>query len=262
MKYKLGILGKDINYSLSPKIHKLFGEELNINLNYEIFDIEKDPIIFIENFFNNGGKGLNITKPYKEIVAQHYSKNQKRSFNTLSAYTDNFSKKKLIKGSSTDGQGFYEDLISKNIQINNKNVVLFGMGGAGMAIADEIGKDCNLFVWNRNTEKYNTFNFDRYKRLDELGDQQIDIVISCVSDIDDYLIELVNRLNLVKSSVMIDVNYDHSSNDAFLKISDSHNIKFYTGEGMLIEQAALSFSKWFGVSPSLKLKERIKNERL
>ena len=44
--------------------------------------------------------------------------------------------------------------------------------------------------------------------------------------------------------------------------SDSHNIKFYTGEGMLIEQAALSFSKWFGVSPSLKLKERIKNERL
>ena len=70
MAHRSGVLGRDISYSLSPKIHKLFAEEAGIDLNYEIYDVEDNPIPFIYNFFKEGGVGLNITKPYKEIVAQ------------------------------------------------------------------------------------------------------------------------------------------------------------------------------------------------
>ena len=42
MAHRSGVLGRDISYSLSPKIHKLFAEEAGIDLNYEIYDIESE----------------------------------------------------------------------------------------------------------------------------------------------------------------------------------------------------------------------------
>ena len=58
MKYKLGVLGKGISYSLSPEIHNSFSKQSNIDIEYKIYDIEKDSLSFIENFFKNGGHGL------------------------------------------------------------------------------------------------------------------------------------------------------------------------------------------------------------
>ena len=51
MKYKLGIVGKDIAYSLSPYIHTSFGKEADIQLTYDIFDLDAGPLEFIEKFF-------------------------------------------------------------------------------------------------------------------------------------------------------------------------------------------------------------------
>ena len=58
--FKLGVLGKDIGYSLSPKIHLAFAKQLNHPIEYLIYDVDKDPISFIRNFFSEGGFGLNI----------------------------------------------------------------------------------------------------------------------------------------------------------------------------------------------------------
>ena len=87
MKYKLGIVGKDIAYSLSPYIHLSFGKEADIQLTYDIFDLDASPLEFIEKFFEEGGTGLNITKPFKEIVAERYSPLGDVSVNTLSLET-------------------------------------------------------------------------------------------------------------------------------------------------------------------------------
>ena len=50
MKYKLGIVGKDNAYSLSPYIHLSFGKEADIQLTYDIFDLDTSPLEFIEKF--------------------------------------------------------------------------------------------------------------------------------------------------------------------------------------------------------------------
>ena len=47
---KLGVLGREISYSLSPEIHNSFAKEHGIDIVYEIFDIPANPIDFIENF--------------------------------------------------------------------------------------------------------------------------------------------------------------------------------------------------------------------
>ena len=128
MKYKLGIVGKDIAYSLSPYIHSSFGKEADIQLTYDIFDLDAGPLEFIEKFFEEGGTGLNITRPFKEIVAERYSSLGDVSINTLSLETKaDPNNNTVIKGTSTDGAGLLEDLISRGINVKNKNVLLLGL---------------------------------------------------------------------------------------------------------------------------------------
>ena len=58
---KLGVIGNKISYSLSPDIHKLFAEQFGIEVDYQIYDLDEDPNLFIKKFFKSGGVGLNVT---------------------------------------------------------------------------------------------------------------------------------------------------------------------------------------------------------
>ena len=102
MKYKLGVLGKGISYSLSPEIHNSFSKQCNIDIEYKIYDIEKDSLSFIENFFKNGGHGLNITQPFKEEVGKFYNEPP----SNILYKSDN-----KIKADSVDAEGLYLSLI-------------------------------------------------------------------------------------------------------------------------------------------------------
>tara|TARA_Y100001935_G_C17226272_1_gene467959 strand:- start:31 stop:819 length:789 start_codon:yes stop_codon:yes gene_type:complete len=262
MIYKLGILGKDIAYSLSPYIHKSFGKEVNIDLTYDVFDINSNPIDFVKGFFEQGGTGLNITKPFKEVVAEKYS-SFNISVNTLSLESKTEANEGfIIKGSSTDGGGFLEDLISRGININNKNVLLLGLGGAGHAIANSLSEICSLHVWNRSKNKYILSNGSYDSKIFDGNKSNYDFVVSCVSALDKKYLELISNINFSPEAYLIDINYKNISNESLYSIAQRKKIKFLNGQGMLVEQAALSFKEWFGVAPSKKIKSKIKNERL
>ena len=63
MAYKLGVLGKDIGYSLSPKIHQEFAKQHNYPIEYLIYDIDKDPVNFV-----HAVSYTHLTLPTKRIV--------------------------------------------------------------------------------------------------------------------------------------------------------------------------------------------------
>lgn len=262
MKHKLGIVGKDIAYSLSPYIHSLFGKEANIQLTYDIFDLDASPLEFIKNFFDEGGTGLNITMPFKEIVAERYSLGD-FSVNTLSLETKaDLNNDPVIKGTSTDGAGLLEDLISRGINVQNKNVLILGLGGAGFAIANFLSQLCTLYVWNRNKNKYNLMDRCPGLNIFEENKTSYDLVISCVSSIDEIYLELISDIKFNNNAHLMDINYRNLSNESIYEIAKNKNINFFDGQGMLVEQAALSFQEWFGSIPSKKIKNKIKNERL
>ena len=48
---KLGVIGSKISYSLSPDIHKLFAKQFGIEVDYQIYDLDEDPNLFIKKFF-------------------------------------------------------------------------------------------------------------------------------------------------------------------------------------------------------------------
>ena len=51
MEYKLGVVGSPIEHSLSPEIHNIFAQELNIKISYEKYLVNAASLVaFVINF--------------------------------------------------------------------------------------------------------------------------------------------------------------------------------------------------------------------
>ena len=103
---KYAVFGNPIEHSMSPLIHAYFAENLGIKLTYDAilgtvgkFELEA------KNFLKMGGKGFNVTLPFKQ-EAYNLAETKSEiaeitgSVNTISL------KDGLIHGDNTDGSGF------------------------------------------------------------------------------------------------------------------------------------------------------------
>ncbi len=154
--FKLGVIGDPVEHSLSPAIHHQFGQQTNIELAYKAYHVKKQELEnFIQAFFKNGGHGLNVTLPHKldcldlaDIVSDEVR--ILGAANTLMLNDE-----KQIVAESTDGKGFIDDCTEKKIQIENKNILIIGAGGASQSIIPSIAykKPNRLMIDNRSKEK-------------------------------------------------------------------------------------------------------------
>ena len=90
---------------------------------------------------------------------------------------------KPINSSSTDGAGLIADLKSKNIETQDKNILIWGMGGAGISILKEFSQNQITFIANRSKEKLSMIH-NSFSNVEEYANQEIDLLIMCVQDID------------------------------------------------------------------------------
>ena len=250
--YKLGVMGKGISYSLSPQIHKEFAKQFGMNIDYQIYDIEDQPLNFVEDFFAKGGHGLNVTKPYKEIFTQ----NLVSGLESINCIYDNGTKR-----TSTDGDGFINDLKSKKIDYTNMNIMVYGLGGASKSILNSIKTSGNLFVANRTEAKteeviMKSQNFKKY------NGENLDLVISCAQKLDLNTTKHFEHLNLSQNTLLYDINYSNQTNKAFSNLSIVSKNNFYNGIGMLVEQASECFKLWFNKTPEVEEIKNKLNERL
>ena len=68
---KLGLLGKDIGYSLSPLLHRCFGETLGIEVEYNLLDLASlklEDESIIEYCRKENYRGINVTIPLKLVM--------------------------------------------------------------------------------------------------------------------------------------------------------------------------------------------------
>ena len=138
---KLGLIGKNIQSSQAPNIHKRLGKLFKIPLNYQIFDLnENDKIQFSDQLLKLKEldfSGVNITFPFKEEVMKYadiinLSSSTVKSSNTL-LFKEN------IFAENTDYTGFlrsYEFHFNKN---KPKKILVLGGGGVGRAITFALG---------------------------------------------------------------------------------------------------------------------------
>ncbi len=264
------VMGNPIAHSKSPRIHTLFAEQTGEAVHYEA--IQVDPGGFsqaVGNFEASGGKGLNITVPFKQEAWELVNERSERAERAGAVNTIKFVDGKLI-GDNTDGIGLVNDLTNNRIAVKGGRVLLMGAGGAARGVLAPLlaQQPAQLVIGNRTAEKAKQLaeEFSNLGQVegcgyDALEGKQFDLVINATAA------SLQGELPPLPDSVLADgaCCYDMmygAEPTAFMQWASRHGAaKVLDGLGMLVEQAAESFYIWRGVRPEDKVGDRKATQR-
>ena len=252
-----GVIGNPISHSRSPKIHHLFAEQLGHQITYT--KIESTVETFkqtVESFFTKGGKGLNITLPFKEAAFALSDSCGQSAENCRAVNTLSFSEDGRIYGESTDGLGLLKDLENNGVYLQGKEVLMLGSGGAARSVIPSLHQQevAGLTLCNRTNEKAIQMreDFIHLRGINVLDGPSLkndyDIVINATSaNLSNEAPEI--NPNVFDGSVCYDMGYTYGDT-FFLNWAKRFNPSVcLQGWGMLVEQAAESFYIWRGVRP-------------
>lgn len=257
---KYAVFGNPIKHSKSPQIHTLFAKQSRQHINYRAVQVELGKFAdAAHRFFKEGGKGLNVTVPFKLDAYQFADQISERArragaINTLALQEDG-----SIYGDNTDGVGLVRD-ISENLawEVNNKRVLLLGAGGAVRGILEPLikKKPGLLLIANRTVEKARELTTDfldladvRACSFDALNGNQFDLVINGTSaGLSGQLPPLPSHL-LSDDGCCYDMSYANGPTPFMRWAAQNAAWAISDGVGMLVEQAAESFCIWRGCRP-------------
>lgn len=252
---KLGLLGSNISYSISPKLHNLIKEEYKLNFNYELVDIKE---IELKEYIDKLKKGIyygyNITIPFKEEVIKHLDVLTPAA-KYINAVNTVYLKDGKVVGDNTDYLGF-EHLLNKVYKINkDDNFYILGSGGAAKACMYVLKENkLNFTVVSRTKKENDSFKIITYGEFYKA--KKIDVLINTTS---------LGNINNPKSPIkkfktkiktIIDLTY----NPLKTKLMELSN-NSYNGLDMLIVQAIYSQNRWFNnININNELIDKIKGE--
>ena len=255
------VFGNPIGHSRSPFIHTHYAKQTGQKLQYKAIEAPIDDFAGATNkFFEKGGKGANVTVPFKEqafaICTQVSDRAQKAgAVNTL-IKTENGE----IHGDNTDGQGLVADLLNNSVVLKDANILLAGAGGASRGVILPIlaQNPKQLVIANRTLEKAQKLATEFAKpnfiasTFEDLAKQSFDVIINATSASLTGNLPAIPRDCLTEQTICYDMVYS-SETTAFNKWAEEQGVaKTIDGLGMLVEQAAESFRLWRDVMPQTK----------
>jgi len=260
---RYAVFGNPIAHSKSPLIHRLFARQTEQNLNYTAELVELDQFASaVSAFVKAGGKGINITVPFKQDAWQLATEKSARAERAGAVNTLIFETDGTIYGDNTDGVGLTNDLmLNHKLTLEDKNILIVGAGGAVRGIIEPLleQKPAELLIANRTKEKavelakiFAKSGAVRGCGLDELKDLSFDIIINGTSaSLKGELPRLPSDI-INKTSCCYDMMYA-SNFTPFMLWANTHGAaKVLDGLGMLVEQAVESFYLWRGIKPETK----------
>lgn len=248
----LAVFGSPIEHSLSPYIHQAFASQHGFKLNYVKIEANSENFIYkLNNFRKKVSIGANITYPLKNIAYSACQEFSEQARKLEAANTLSWKNNKLI-AHNTDGDGFVNDLKSKQIEITNSKIIIIGAGAAAKSIAYSLMKEApkELFIMNRTKNKAKKLASALdigYLTEQEIAKKEFNILInaSAAGLFAECPLSLTQDLS---NTVCYDLSYGGLAK-FFVNYCKNNNVReVYTGEGMLVEQAALSFNIWFNKS--------------
>ena len=268
------VMGNPISHSKSPSIHTLFAEQTQQSVLYTAIHVDLGGFKqAVGNFVASGGKGLNITVPFKQEAWELVSERSERAERAGAVNTIKIENDRLF-GDNTDGVGLVNDLtINHGIELKNKNILLMGAGGAARGVLVPLLKQnpSSLFIVNRTPDRAKDLALDfsdagevQGGGYDAIAELKFDVVINATAaSLHGELPPLPDTL-LNDNASCYDMMYS-AKPTPFMVWATEHNAeKVLDGLGMLVEQAAESFYIWRDVKPETKpvidqLREELKN---
>ncbi|EGQ7665067.1 shikimate dehydrogenase [Vibrio parahaemolyticus] len=267
---RYAVFGNPIGHSKSPFIHTLFARQTNQSLTYTA---ECAPVGgFIEAakaFFADGGKGCNVTLPFKEDAYQFASRLTERAqlagaVNTLKKLDDG-----EIIGDNTDGAGLVQDLLQHQVVLEGAHILIIGAGGAARGVIKPLldQRPASLTITNRTFSKaeqlaelFAAHGPVTAKEMNIIA-EEFDVIINSTSASLSGELPAISSSIFAANSTSYDMMYG-KGDTTFNQWAKQHGAAHaYDGLGMLVGQAAESFMLWRGLRPGAKqiLRELRKN---
>ena len=261
MTDKYAVFGNPIAHSKSPDIHRQFAEQTGQDLSYSRQLVADDGFeAAADAFFAGGGKGLNITVPFKQDAYAYVARTTPRArragaVNTLSLEADG-----TILGDTTDGVGLVSDIINNlGWEVRHKRVLVLGAGGAVRGVLEPLlaQQPQHIVIANRTVDKalqlskgFAEFGYLLGCGFDMLDEQQFDLIINGTSaGLQGDLPPLPDSLIDANSvTACYDMLYG-AKPTPFMQWAAQRGAKVSDGLGMLVGQAAESFALWRGIRP-------------
>lgn len=256
------VFGNPIAHSQSPQIHEQFARRSNQDLTYVRIQPEPDQFsTMLSAFFQMGGKGANITVPFKlEAYAQCQQLTPRAKL--AGAVNTIWQENGHLVGDNTDGVGLVRDLRSQGIELKNKRILIVGAGGASRGIIGPIAQELpsSLIITNRTVGKAeelvvafkeltNYIAVDiRAWPLSQLEQENLlpfDLVMNASAaglDRQSPLSELAAKSVFRPNCFAYDLLYGKTT--PFIQQALERGCRVSDGLGMLVEQAAEAFVLW------------------
>jgi shikimate dehydrogenase len=268
MPDRYAVIGNPIAHSKSPLIHAEFARQTEQALEYgrilgDLNDFAGDA----RRFFAEGGRGLNVTVPFKEQAWALADERSPRAelagaVNTLIRLDDG-----RLRGENTDGVGLVRDLGDNHgFRFQGARVLLLGAGGAARGVLLpllETGPE-RLLIANRTAAKAielaalgasftsatpGAGGTVEGRSLEALEGESFDLIVNATSAGLSDALPAIPEDCLNQGGWTYDMLYGDTPT-AFQRWGWTHGAaRALDGLGMLVEQAAEAFWLWRGVRP-------------
>lgn len=254
------VFGNPVAHSKSPFIHEQFARQLNIPHPYgrQLVPL-KGFTHAVKAFISAGGKGANVTLPFKEDAFACADELTERAalagaVNTLKVLEDG-----RLLGDNTDGIGLLTDLQRLAMVKPRDRILILGAGGAARgALLPLLSLDCAVTITNRTFSRAEELaglfahaGSISAVALEQLEGHEFDLIINATSS------GITGNIPAIPSSLInaqvrcYDMFYQQGLTP-FLAWSVAHGVKNYAdGLGMLVSQAAHAVLLWHGVLPEI-----------
>jgi shikimate dehydrogenase len=251
------VIGNPVAHSLSPEIHARFAAMTGEAIDYGRLLVALDGFAAgARTFFASGGRGANVTLPFKEDALRFAAHASERA---RLAGAANFLVRRgdAIEADNTDGAGLVADLARQGIAVRGARVLLLGAGGAARGVIAPLlalGPRA-LHIANRTPEKavnlaahFASQGVVLAHSLAGIPRERFDLVLNATStSTKGEPLALPDGL-LAPGVFAYDMAYGPSAR-AFVAHARARGAGASDGLGMLVEQAVESFALWRGIRP-------------
>jgi shikimate dehydrogenase len=261
MADRYAVMGNPVAHSRSPRIHSLFARQTGQDIEYTRILVEPGGFAAaVAGFLTQGGRGLNVTVPFKEDAWRLVHTRSPRAEHAGAVNTLVLDPDGRHHGDNTDGVGLVRDLRDNHgARLAGTRILLLGAGGAARGVLEPLllERPALLVIANRTADRavelarrFCSLGHTEGCGLPDVTGQHFDLIVNATAASLAGAVPAIDPGVITPHSWCYDMMYGNAPTP-FLQWAARHGAgTALDGLGMLVEQAAESFWLWRKVRPA------------